>query len=322
MIGIWVQVSNSIIYGWFFILAASVLMILSGKSRGMPHVTEAAKWENVTITELEEAQKLIKDSNSISNADSLSLFSYAGMTGIILLVFGLVVAGAVIFINIDNAVLSQNMFDPVLKGGSVTAMFAVDAVLLLAPIWLSGRVSSWQPPNMREQLQQLMSVYELFSKNPKLEFQPSMSIAKTANGSVPMECKLLVKIKDADPNFIGIQVQTSFNDVQGTKYPYTYCVLLAKPALKLIQKVSSVDSAPPADDGGLKSIFADENTKKEAQFARFNNALIETKQEGDVQIAVVRQNTTGVNGYTTSVEQAQEVFGDAYALATKILAIN
>ena len=156
--------------------------------------------------------------------------------------------------------------------------------------------------------------------NAHLELQPSMQLAKSSDGDVPVDVKLLVKIKDSDPNFIGIQVQVSFNNVQGSSLPYTYCVLLAKPEFELTRRTEMVEMPPPGGFSvGFLGLFADENAKRESHFARFSGSLIEMKKEGEVDIAVVRQDTSPNQGYTTGPNQALEVFSDAYLLAMKML---
>jgi hypothetical protein len=130
----------------------------------------------------------------------------------------------------------------------------------------------------------------------------------------------MVKIKDTAPDFMGIQIQTSLNDVQGRKYPYTYCVLIARPAFNLIEKATKVVEMPPEGGSmvGFLGLFADANDKKEAVFPRFEGSLVELKEEGEVDIAVVRQRTGG-KGYTTFPDQAAAVFAAAYSLAKRVL---
>ncbi len=142
-------------------------------------------------------------------------------------------------------------------------------------------------------------------------------VGTTAQGSVPVDCKLMIKFRDSDKNFMGIQVQTTLNSVQGTKYPYTYCVLIAKPEFGIREKIKQFIETPPP--GGFSvGLFGDSNAKKEAKFARYRGCVIESKTEKDVQIVVVRQNTSGT-GYRTSPEQAAVVFGAAHSLAVRVL---
>jgi hypothetical protein len=135
-----------------------------------------------------------------------------------------------------------------------------------------------------------------------------------------MDCRLLVKIKGADPNFIGIQVQVSFNEVRSSRLPYAYCVILAKPEFDMNRKAGEIEMPPPGGfPVGFFGLFADANEEREANFARFHGSLVELKHEGDVDIAVVRQDTSGTEGYTTTPDQTLEVFSDAYFLATSML---
>lgn len=56
---------------------------------------------------------------------------------------------------------------------------------------------------------------------PKLELRSSSHVAKTERGMVPLDCKLMAKIRGASPDFPDNHVQASFNDVRSKKYPCT-----------------------------------------------------------------------------------------------------
>lgn len=317
--GVAVQLLVSPVVGWVLVLVAVLLSIARSVSN-QPAVIRTGEWQNVTMAEVEAAQKLLSTGDRVKRGTgSCSCTSSAGCFGALLLLACVGVAAAILAGVADQGISESRVFQPVLHGGSLTLVFAVDALTLFVPMWLFGRVKTWEPPHMRLRLGQLMHIHKSVSTNPKLDFQPSLQVAKTDKGSVPIDCKLMVKFKDTDPSFMGIQVQTSLNDVQGKKHPYTYCVLIARPELGLIRKAKQVVELPP--EGGFRvGYFADSNEKKERKFARFRDALVELKKEGDVEIAVVRQKTSGT-GYKTSPDQAMAVFSAAYQLAQGVLAL-
>lgn len=320
IVGVAVQLLFSVALGWPLVFVAILLGLPAGKSNE-PRLTAAGDWQNVTSAEFETAIKLLSIKEAAvrpANLFSATAGSGCGLTILLLVCVG--VTTAVIYGAADQGVSGDSAFRPVVQGGSLAFLFLIDSLTLLLPLWLLGRVKAWEPPEIRLKIEQLIHIYGRMASEPGLECQPCLRVARSAEGSVPTDCKLMYKLKDADPAFMGIQVQTSLNDVQGRKYPYTYCVLIAKPEFGLIEKAEQVVELPPRGGFGLPwgGLFSDSNAKKESKFARFANAVVELKNEGEVDIAVVRQNTSGT-GYTTSKEAALGVFQCAYDLANLML---
>lgn len=316
IVGVVIQLYISVFLGWLLVLLAVLIGSMRGRSND-PGATGRGEWQPVTMEELDEAQKLLNDtSKAAEDTGTISVSSPSGLWLGFLLVMGFGLACLIIWGLADNSIAPDMMFDPPFRGGWVSYLFAVDSVTLIAPLWLFGGVKFWQPPYIELRLSQLMYIYNKFKADSTLTFQPNMLLAKGKKGMVPLDYKLMVNFKDAYQDFMGIQVQTSLNDVQGRKYSYTYCVLIAKPAFGLVDKVTPLIEIPP--DGAFSTgLFADSNTKKEAVFARYGDALVELKREGEVDIAVVRQNTSGT-GYSTSNDQAAVVFAYALQLAKMV----
>jgi hypothetical protein len=320
IIGILLQFFFSLLFGWLFLLVA-VLLCLPVSRSNAPEITGRGEWQNVTMDEVIKAQEVLSQSAQVNNESGMfSIASAQGCFTLGLIIIGTGIIGAILFATMDKSALNPLNLQPVVLGGSLAVVFIVDSLTLFLPIWITGRISAWEPPYIRIKLQQLLSIYSLARNNPRVEFRPNLLVTKTANGSVPLDCKLMVKLKDSSPDFMGIQVQTTLNNVQGTKYPYTYCVLIAKPEFNLIKKAEAVIEHPPAGGfiSGIRGLFSDSNAKKEAVFPRFMDALVELKEEKDVEIAVVRQNTSGT-GYHTTPDQASKVYSAAYQLAELIL---
>lgn len=316
--GILLQLFVSVFFGWLAVFVGVMMGATAWKSNE-PQLTSVGEWRNVTMEEIEEARKLIADSSKVAGANGpFSVSSAAGCGFLVLLVAGVLAVGG--FLGVADAGRAGSSLAPVMRGGSIGVIFALDAFTLLLPLWLFGVVRTWKPPDLDMRLSQLWYVYERSSVDPRLEYQPSLQVAKAVEGSVPRDVRLMVKVKDSDPNFMGIQVQTTINKVQSRSYPYTYCVLIAKPEFHLIEKARSIIDLPPSGGFtvGLFGLFADTNEKKEAKFPRYQNKVVEPKKEGDVEIVVVRQGTGG-QGYTTSPNQAYAVFSAAYDLTRSIL---
>lgn len=317
-VGVAVQLLFSLVVGWFGILAAVLLGLVSGRSNE-PDMVGRGEWQNVTTEELGRAGKLVEEAKRV-RAQS-GAYSAGSGAGCALFVFVLMSIGAVaLFLTslVDQGTNQSRVAAPVAQGGSLALLFVVDALTLLVPIWLSGRVRAWEPPDLSTRMEQLAGILRTVESDPKLAVGPSLLVSKTRDGAVPTDVRLMAKIRDSDSSFVGIQVQVSFNSVQSRKYPYTYCVVIAKPEFGLIPKARQVIDMPP--EGGFRTgLFSDANAKREAKFARFGDALVELKKEGEVEIAVVRQNTgEGSRGYTTSPDQALRVFNRAYQLAIMV----
>lgn len=318
VVGFGFQLLASVFLGWLFVFTAVLLGLMRGKSNEPQSIT-GGDWQNVTMEELQKADQLMKKAEDLQQKSGT--FTGAGCALGCLTLLGLGFVAVLIFEFADGGLQADWRFGPVAQGGSLGAIFVVDALTLLVPMWLSGNLSTWQPPNFRMKLDQLMYIYGTVSQSPGYDFQPSLLVAKSGEGSVPLDCKLMVKFKDTDPNFMGIQVQTTVNKVQSSSYPYTYCVLIAKPEFGLIRKAEQVVEMPPPGGfsvGLFGIIGGDANERKEAGFARFMDAVVELKREGDVEIAVVRQSTKGT-GYKTDPSEALAVFGVAQALAKALI---
>lgn len=317
VLGVLIQLFASVFVGWVLVLIA-VLLGVTRSVTNKPSSVRGGDWQNVTMAEVEEARELLAANDQARRAaGKWSCASAAGCFGAVVLLVCVGFVALVLLGVADQGVSERSAFLPVSQGGSVALLFVIDALTLFVPMWLFGGIKAWEPPHMRMRLEQLTHIQNALSSDARLEFQPSLQVAKTSGGSVPTDCKLMIKVKDAGPSFMGIQVQTSLNDVQGTKHPYTYCVLIARPEFGLTAKVKQAVEAPPRG-GFMTGLFSDSNAKKEAKFARYADALVETKTQDDVDIAVVRQNTSGT-GYKTSPDQALRVVNAALKLAFEVL---
>lgn len=314
--GFTLQMQVNIILGLFFLLVTT-LFYLTKQIDSKPVLKGSSEWKTATMDEFQKVQELFNAADNFKQQNGGFTLTTAKGCGGCFLFCSFIVVGAFILNALAPASSDTDLFEPITKGGPLAVLFVLDALALVAPLWLFGSIKTWEPPELRKRMGQLDFIYQQTKDCKDLDFSPNLLINKTDKGDVPIECKLTVNIKEAPEGFLGIQVQTSLNSVQGTTYPYTYCVLVAKPELGLLSKAKLIIEHPPT--GGFRTSFlATDNEKKEAKFARYFEALIELKKEKDVEIAVIRQNTKGV-GYKTSPAEGYRVFTVAYDLAKKIL---
>ena len=111
------------------------------------------------------------------------------------------------------------------------ARLAMTAGLLLLPIWFNGIRTTWNPSELRLKGEAL-DVARVTAKGhagKRFEAVPLLALRQTAKGKYPVDGRLMLRpTDDRDSWFIGIQVQVAINSVQGTDYPYLYCVILVK----------------------------------------------------------------------------------------------
>lgn len=320
-LGLIIQLTLSVFLGWVLFLIGCIFGIIRGRST-KPSVSSNGEWKTTTIEELENIDKLsaqIRAWRGRTNGFRATSGSGCGM--VLLYLIGLIISTVIIGYVVDGQVFQPGrdpIGQPPIRGGAFFPIWLFDGLTLLIPIWFAGGIYAWEPPKLEQKTEYLMAIYALKKNRPELEFSPSLFVTGPEEHIVPTDCRLLVRFKDAPKEFIGVQVQVSMNDVQGTKYPYCYSVIIAKKEFGLAEKAKVYLSKPSEPNGFLALFKSDSNEKKERKFKRFRECIAEVNSEQDVDVVVVRQATVG-KGYYTTVQQAEIVFGNALALAQFIV---
>jgi hypothetical protein len=171
---------------------------------------------------------------------------------------------------------------------SLATMWAVDAAVLVLPHWVVGIRSILKNAPLVIKIQNLLGVADTFPTVGKEgeELQYMLEIGETKAGKTPVDAKMVLMFHNGPPEFLGVQLQLAINNVQGTDYPYFYCVLVARPEFGLLKKYRS---------------------------ERLPNMTVESNHEGDVDIVVMRQTTTKTSGYYTKPADVRTIF--LYSLA-------
>lgn len=312
--GFIIQLVFGTLFGWPLVLLGAILGSVRGFSTE-PELVGTEEWQTTTIDELESIEELSRKTKEWhSPSDMFRPTTGAGCGMLVLALTVLVISSLVIWFTVDlpstRSAIMRRM---------VTPIWILDFVTMLLPIWLVGWIRVWEPEVLSRKTSYLLGIYRTFGTDPNLEFVPSLLVTKQDDRSVPHDCRLLVKVRTAPAEFVGIQVQVSMNNVQGSLCPYCYSVIIAKPEFGLKPRAEKHLSPPePGGFAGLGALFADANARKEMAFLRFRKSLVEFASEADVDVIVVRQNTRG-KGYHTSKEQAFQVFNDALDLTMLIL---
>ena len=159
------------------------------------------------------------------------------------------------------------------------AFFAtmVNAIILFGGLAFSGRKSAWMPAalDIKAGIVKRLLGSSLIKSDPNLQAIPYLEIGETKDGSFPNDTRLMIRFKDGPNDFIGLQGQISINSVKGRPYPYFYIVLIAKHSFNLLKKFGK---------------------------RPFEKLVVERKKTGEVDVIVIRQQTTKTSGYHTNIK--------------------
>jgi len=180
----------------------------------------------------------------------------------------------------------------VLKGISpmLAGIWGADVLILLLPLWLSGFYLAWEPIELISKIATLQNVREFLREepHPRWELTPMLEIATNHQGKqVPLDARLMLRRKKAPQGFIGIQVQVAINRGE----PYLYSVILAFKGFGLPELI-------PSGAAGKD--------------------LIEVQPDSEVEVIVVRQETSD-NGYWTDEEAQRRLLFRALELAERAI---
>lgn len=171
----------------------------------------------------------------------------------------------------------------------------INAAVLFVPHWFSGVRTYLKRDRLILKIELLEKMMKHLESHSEIQVHPMMSVRKTKKEKqVPNDVRMMIRLIGAEDAFMGIQVQIAVNNVQGSDYPYLYCVLLAREEAGLFDGRTSLVS--PSKKVVLSS----------------------SKSEG-VDVLVVRQKTTRKSGYHTNEEAALHVIETAMTIAKELL---
>ncbi len=189
-----------------------------------------------------------------------------------------VVGGAILFL---GAILG---FEAMVR------LFAV-AVVLLLPLWLNGIRTTWNPSELRLKGEALDQARQAMTGRVEgeLDVVPMLALREGRKGKYPVDARMMLRPSEDDGSgFLGVQVQVALNNVQGTDYPYLYCVVLGKEGFNL----------PRA--------------RRRHQLPGGTVELVTERGDGDgVSYLVIRQHADKAGGWHTEHYQIHEIVGAA-----------
>jgi len=243
--------------------------------------TQDPNWKTVSIEKIQEIEQLRKK-NKRWDRDALDISSWLGILSLIL-IGSVALAGALILGELANDT-------------RVTAILAIDTAILMIPLWFSGMRFIMKQPNLAIKVRTILWLHELFQdlKMEGEEFRPALMLSRGKDEkAIPDDARFSVAFPDSPEGFYGLQAQINLNVVQGTSYPYFYCVLAAKPGF------------------GLSKY------KKKIQLAK--RVICEYQKDKRAEVLVIRQYTTRKSGYHTKERQCVGILTNALEAARLII---
>ncbi|MHC5038014.1 MAG: hypothetical protein ACYTHM_11925 [Planctomycetota bacterium] len=277
------------VIGGGMILTGAFLLAPKGMTNTPPVRRGEGEWKEVSEEEIARIKNLARRSKA------WGLFPLDGNTasGLLLLagIAGATLLGAFLLVP------DRWRFSPEFLWRSpsthLPVIFVLDIALLALPLWFSGLKRRYAPTDLLlkiEALENILHRLEVFPV-PDWRVKTLLEFFPCGKGSIPADARLNLAPESPPPDFIGIQIQVSLNQVQGTKYPYLYAVVLAREGFGLF------DAERPH---AVKEVFEQERSE-------------------DVDVIVVRQQTTKTSGYHTKAKDQIRVFETAFALAESAL---
>jgi hypothetical protein len=237
-------------------------------------------WKTVSMEKIKEIERL-RQRNRKWDRDALDVSNPLGFFGLI------VFSSMAIALSIGLGALA--------KDTRISSILLLDAVILVVPIWLSGMKFILKQPNLAVRVNLIMKLYKVFQKLEKGEtFKPALMLSKDENKkAVPVDARFSVHFPNSPDGFYGLQAQINLNIVQGTSYPYFYCVLAAKPEFRLASYRDKIDCP--------------------------SKIICEAQKDERAEVLVIRQKTTKNSGYHTNDSRCAEIFAAAMEGGRKII---
>lgn len=226
-------------------------------------------WKTVEIEKIREIEALRKKSKKWDR-DALDISSWLGVLNLIL-VAGVALVGAFFLGQLDN-------------DWRVTTILAVDIGIIMIPLWFSGMRFILKQPNLAIKVRIILQLHELFQELKKEgeEFRPALMLSRGKDDkTIPNDARFSVALPDSPEGFYGLQAQINLNVVQGTSFPYFYCVLAAKRGFGLSRYRNKIELE--------------------------RNVICEYQEDTRAEVLVIRQYTTKKSGYHTKDRQCAAI---------------
>ena len=266
--------SRNILLGLPFIIACLILNLV--KSINIKRaVVKKYTWQEVTTVQLDQV---------LEHCKKIKKFNTSEM-GCIITAFIIFMVGIVFIVPLVT-ILAHISF--------AFAATIVNAIILFVGLAFSGRRRAWMPHNIniKAEIVKRLIEYREIKKDREAQAMPYLEVGGGKEGSVPNDCRFMVRFKDAPKEFLGVQGQISINNVKGRAYPYFYVVMIARPEFGLFKRFPTTP---------------------------IEKCVVERKKTSEVDVMVIRQKTTKTSGYHTNERMQEFILTSALDIARTIL---
>lgn len=258
---------GGLILGGLMVLAGNLLLLLKGYDL-TPRAIDGADgdWERTTLERFDEARNLDRQVNKWDQA-MVDITCGTGLASLLFLIILPVGLGVLVLMSLVD-------------GETMAILFAADAALLFLPHWFTGLRLKWRPVSLKERIDALMTALDTIESltGPAYEVQPRFLMVGEGNDRVPLDARVFIRFPDGPEAFLGLQFQVAINNVQGTRYPYLYAVLVAKEEFHLVRDHRAWITS------------------------NHDYLTVSKSSEADVEVIVIRQTTTKKTGYHTNAK--------------------
>lgn len=227
------------------------------------------QWKAVSLEKIQEIEQLRKrskkwDRDALDVSNPLGCFSFFFFCGVA--VFAA--------IGLGNWAEEWN----------ITVILIADTIIVMVPLWLSGMKFILKQPNLAIRVKIILKLHEVFERLTQKgeQFRPALKLARSKEDkTVPIDARFTIAFPDSPEGFYGLQAQININVVQGSSFPYFYCVLAAKPG------------------------FGMSRYKEKIKFE--DKIICEYQEDTQAEVLVIRQRTTKKSGYQTKDRICAEI---------------
>jgi hypothetical protein len=260
-----------LLYGIPFLIAGVGLILVKGYDSRVriKGFDIDPQWKTVSLEKIQEIEQLRKRSKKWDR-DAMDISNPLGC-------FSLVFFCGVAFF---AAIALGNWADD----WSITVILIVDTIIVMIPLWLSGMKFILKQPNLAIRVKIILKLHEVFErlKQEGEQFRPALKLARSKEDkTVPVDARFTIAFPDAPEGFYGLQAQINLNVVQGSSFPYFYCVLAAKRGFGI---------SPYREKIKLE-----------------NNIICEYQTDTRAEVLVIRQRTTKKSGYQTKDRACEDI---------------
>ncbi len=176
-------------------------------------------------------------------------------------------------------------------------LVGVNAAVLLLPHWVTGIRSILTRPKLMLKIDAFLKLYDCV-KDEVAEDKLQFSLLLEGKGAreIPSDIRFRYVPKGAAEGFLGLQGQMAVNEVQGKSYLYFYVVAVAERGYGL--------------------------TRRLGQWKAPEGLVLEASDNGQVEVAVLRQITTKNSGYSTDETRMRSILHSGLMLAKRVALIG